>query len=313
MHEVFDSHYDLLTYILIKKDDRDFLIRLCHEIYRKDNVIGGLINTYYMPKKDMKEELGIEDINVIDDFKLVNKIINEYNLLEIRENFLLAIEGCSFVRVEDLETLYNLGLRSIIPVYNEDNQYGGGALGDIIRGLTDDGKRLLDEALRLNIIIDISHLNHKTANDVLDYLIEKRNKGFNPIVIASHSNCYSLTPRKRNITDEIIKKIGILDGIVGIIARSSFCSSEKLDNYDKAFASHIRYVSNLIGIDKVCISSDDMEYHPDKSYQEVAMYNIRNFADSVHNALINNGFNEEEAKLILVDNFKEKVLNKVKN
>lgn len=313
MCPIYDCHYDLLTYILMKKNDPELLINLCKTIYNPNNIIGGLINTYYMSEKEMKEELNIDDLNVVEHFKICNEIINEYNLLPERNSFFYAIEGCSYINIDDLEVLYNLGLRSIIPVYNDDNQYGGGAFGDVNRGLTKEGKLLLDEALRLNIIIDISHLNHKTANDVLDYLLTLKNQGLRPIVIASHSNSYSLTNRKRNITDEIILKIGRLDGIVGVLPLKSFCHSENTDEYDKYFTDHIRYVSNLIGIDKVCVASDNMNYHPDTEYHDNAMYKIENFAESVYNALVNNNFSDTDAKMIMRDNFRHKVMSKLKN
>ena len=310
MSQIYDNHYDLLTYILMKQDSPEFLMDLCSEIYKKDNVIGGIINTYYMPEKNQKEELKL-DTNVKEHLLKAKEIITKYDLLKDRENFLFGIEGCTYIAPYRLEELYDIGLRSIIPVYNEDNQYGGGALGDPNRGLTEEGISLINEAVKLNIAIDISHLNYKTARNVLDYLISLKKVAIAPTVLASHSNCASLTPRARNIPDDIIEKIGQLDGVVGIMPRKAFCSNQKVDDYDKAFASHIRHVSDLIGIDHVCVASDDMEYHPDKSYQDVAMYEIRHFADSVENALTNNGFNQEERQKIMTKNFKTKVLDKI--
>ena len=312
MSKIYDSHYDLLTYILMKENDPIFLQNLCHEIYRDDNIIGGIINHYYMPKNKMKEELGLEYIDPVYDLYITNNYIEKYNLLPKKYNYLYAIEGCSYVDTTNLNILYDLGLRSIIPVYNEDNIYGGGALGSKTRGLTDKGKELIKEAINLNIAIDISHLNNKTANDTLDYLKKLKEKGFNPIVLASHSNCHRIVPRSRNITDEIIKKIGELDGIIGIMPRKTFCSSIPLNNYDNAFSEHIRHIIDLIGIDNVCIASDDMEYHKDKAYQENAIYNIRSFANSIDNALSNNGFTREEKEKVLTKNFENKILNKLK-
>lgn len=311
MYPLYDSHYDLLTYILMKQKEPEFLINLCKTIYNPNNVIGGLINAYYMSKEKMKEELNIDTFNSIEHFKIINKIINEYNLLPNRQSFFYSIEGCSYIDIKDLEPLYHLGLRSIIPTYNTDNKYGGGAFGDGNLGLTIEGKKLIDEALRLNIIIDISHLNHKTANDVLDYLLIKKEKGINSIVIASHSNVYALAQRKRNIADEIIKKIGKLDGLIGIVPLKSFCCSEDTNNYDEQFTKHIRYITSLIGIDKVCIASDNMDYHPDKDYQENAIYKIESFATSVYNVLKNYGFSEKEIRLIMQDNFRKKIINKL--
>ena len=39
---MFDCHYDLLTYILMKKENPDFLKNYCTKVYRKDNIIGGV-------------------------------------------------------------------------------------------------------------------------------------------------------------------------------------------------------------------------------------------------------------------------------
>lgn len=311
MQGIYDTHYDLLTYILMKKDEPEFLMKLCQDLYAPNNILGGIVNTYYMPVENMQKELKIGDCNVIEHFKTVNKVIADYNLLPNRKSILFAVEGCTFVKIEDLPILYELGLRSIIPVYNDDNIYGGGALGDPTRGLTKDGYALIDEAVRLNIIIDISHANHKTAQDILDYLLVKKSQGFNPVVIASHSNVYSLVQRERNIPDEIIKKVGLLDGIVGILPRKTFVYKGETTNYDEYFAKHIRYVADLIGIDKVCVASDDMEYHPDTFYHQNAMFNIRQFAEGVENALRNNNFTSSEITAVMQDNFKEKVLAKV--
>lgn len=312
MQGIFDTHYDLLTYILMKKNDPEFLIKLCQDLYTPNNILGGIVNTYYMPLENMQTELGICNCDVIEHFKIINKVISDYKLLPNRNNILFAIEGCTYVKIEYLSKLYELGLRSIIPVYNDDNIYGGGALGNSSRGLTKEGYSLIDEAISLNIIIDISHANHKTAHDILDYLLIKKSQGNNPIVIASHSNVYSLVPRERNITDEIIKKVGQLDGIVGILPRKKFVYKGETTNYDEYFAKHIRYVANLIGIDKVCVASDDMEYHPNTFYHQNAMFKIRQFANGVEEALINNGFTSSEINAVMQDNFKEKILARTK-
>ena len=312
MSKIYDSHYDLLTYILMKENNPRFLQKLCHEIYRDDNIIGGLINHYYMPKERMKEELGIHYIDPVYDLYITNDFIDKYNLLPNRDKFLYAIEGCSYIYTTNLKALYNLGLRSIIPVYNEDNIYGGGALGNPSRGLTSDGKKLINLAVELGIAIDISHLNKKTADDTLNYLKALKENGYCPIVLASHSNCYRIAPRKRNIPDDIIKKVGELDGIIGIMPRKTFCSNTPLNNYDNIFSEHVRHIIDLIGCDNVCIASDDMEYHPDKTYESVAMYNIRDFAKGVDKALTNNGFTTKEKEKVMVKNFKNKVLDRLK-
>ena len=72
---MFDCHYDLLTYILMKKDEPDFLKNYCASVYNDNNITGGIFNLFYMSESEMKEELGfeIEDKVYIDgDMKIAD-------------------------------------------------------------------------------------------------------------------------------------------------------------------------------------------------------------------------------------------------
>jgi len=63
-------------------------------------------------------------------------------------------------------------------------------------------------------MVDVSHLSDQAFKDVCD--VAER-----PFV-ASHSNCRSLCPHPRNLTDEIIRALALRGGVVGIsLARSS--------------------------------------------------------------------------------------------
>ena len=107
--------------------------------------------------------------------------------------------------LEELEELYNLGLRAILPVWNNENKYGSGLKSD--KGLTAKGKDLVKKAIDLGIIIDLSHANPNTFDGIIDVISNEQQKGKSPIVIASHSNCRSLCDRKRNLTDEQLIKL----------------------------------------------------------------------------------------------------------
>lgn len=84
----------------------------------------------------------------------------------------LHAEGVYFIRVAadlaDLERLWEMGFRSLAPLYNEDNALGGGARGDAARGLTDLGRRVVERGWQLGFLMDMAHSNHRTQRDLID-------------------------------------------------------------------------------------------------------------------------------------------------
>lgn len=310
---MYDTHYDLLSFILMFKNDFKFLQNLCSQVYNEDNIHGGIINSFYAPIEEMKNEIGIFDFNVVEHFKLCNKIIDENNLFPDKNKILFAIEGCDHVDIDNIEELYNLGLRCIIPIYSHNNRYGGGCWEDQTTGLTDAGKEFITKAIELGIVIDISHSNDTTANDILDLLMELKNTHPNLIVMASHSNSRALCNHPRNLTDELLLKLKELNGTVGVVALKTFSikSDNPNENYDKAYADQLKYIINLIGIDNVCIASDNMDYPYIPEDTNNCMYEINSFASKIKEVLKEHGFTDEEIKKLTITNFESKILNNI--
>lgn len=310
---MYDMHYDLLTilYLNKKKDLK--------KIYRKDNIIGGIINLYFMTKKEMKDELDIniyEMKNIKNMFKKsienLNKLKKE-NIIPLNTNFIYSIEGCDYIKnIKQLEELYNLGLRSIILTWNHKNKYGSGYRTN--KGLTYKEKKLIKKAIELNIIIDVSHANCKTFNNILD--VYKKNKNEKSIIIASHSNVKSLCNNKRNLTDKQLLKLKDIGGYIGLFTNSKFLSNEyqKL-NYElrkQELLKHLDYIINTIKFDtnKILISTDDMDFHPDKQYHDRKMFQLSNAYKELDD-LISNKFGKAIANKILIENPKY-IINQVK-
>lgn len=146
---MFDCHYDLLTYILMKKDNPDFLKNYCTQVYRKDNITGTIFNLFYMSKKKMQEEIGIskDQINVIDNLREVKEYIQKHHLLSNDITYIFGIEGLDYLEnIDDIDTLYELGLRSTNPVWNNQNKFGSGIRTD--KGLTELGKKLIQKLIQ---------------------------------------------------------------------------------------------------------------------------------------------------------------------
>jgi membrane dipeptidase len=77
------------------------------------------------------------------------------------------------------------------------------------------GREVVSEMNRLGVMIDISHVSDKSANQVLDLTKAP--------VIASHSSCRRFTPGwQRNISDELIGRVAENGGVVMINFGSAF-------------------------------------------------------------------------------------------
>ena len=257
---MIDLHYDLLSilYYCYLKEDFNYL----EEIKRRlssSGVTHIVCNLYFMNEEEMKREMGdkYQKISVLDMFKISTSLFHQHfpNL-----NAIFSIEGCDYIKDEkELEELYKLGLRNILLVWNNQNKYGSGNRSD--SGLTNKGINFLKKAIDLGISIDLSHMNHNTFNDTLKLLKEEKKKNKDIKVIVSHSNCYSICPNLRNLTDEQIISLKELNPLIGIVSYGPFVSSStNIQVLKEKYVEHIKHIISLLGDDCVAVSTDDMKY-----------------------------------------------------
>ena len=122
---MFDLHYDLLTYIYINRYNLRKVKKHINKIFN-NNIIGGIFNLFYMSPKEMKEELEIksEEINIIENLEEVKRLIYKNNLIPKNIEYIYGIEGLDYLeKIEDLDEIYNLGVRSVNIVWNNDNKF----------------------------------------------------------------------------------------------------------------------------------------------------------------------------------------------
>ena len=171
---------------------------------------------------------------------------------------LLSFEGIEPLggNAELLDFFYRVGVRGIGLAHARRNRACDGAYYTANRhniggGLTEFGVQLILRAEELGMLIDVSHLNDLGMADV--FSVTKC-----PI-IASHSNCRSLNPTLRNLTDEQIRTIADRGGVVGV----NGCSAVIGDGPDNAnlemLVRHIEHLVQVGGIDRVGIGLDMAE------------------------------------------------------
>ena len=315
---MFDLHYDLLTQVYINKDNLAELKNNFNKIYNEKNIIGGIFNLFYMSPKEMKDELNINpnEINIIENLKEVNNLIKKYELIPKKIKYITGIEGIDYLeKIEDIDILYELGIRSTNIVWNNNNKFGGGAIGDKKQGLTKLGKQLIEKLVQKNIAIDLSHANTKTFYGIIEKCQELKNKGFDPILFASHSNSRETCNVPRNLTDNQIKEIAKLGGVIGIVGIKQFCTlKSNISNYCEEYIKHINYVRDLLkGTKNICVSTDNMEYYkiePEK-YKTMNVFKQEKVKEKIEKSLKENGYTKEIINNILYKNFETKILQRL--
>jgi len=149
----------------------------------------------------------IDYYKTTEDFRVIEKPEDLKLKKDDKTNIVLHLEcGDILTGPEVIEELYDRGVRSVGPLYNHDNHIGGGAGGDKNRGLTNVGKTLIDKMIDKGMIIDTSHANRKTAQDILD-----RVRNYSKIA-ATHAG---FGEKERFITPELLKQISERGGVAG--------------------------------------------------------------------------------------------------
>lgn len=167
----------------------------------------------------------------------------------------LHLEGAEPIGedLEELERWYELGLRSLGPVWSRPNRFGDGvqfrfpSSPDTGGGLTPAGERLIRRCEQLGIAVDLSHLTERGFWDAARVL--------DGPLIASHSSVHALSPNSRNLTDEQIRAVAL----VGINYEVSMLRADGDRNPDTpldTLVEHVRYVAELAGVEHVALGSD---------------------------------------------------------
>ena len=162
---------------------------------------------------------------------------------EQRAGLLLAAQDGDFIgsKLHRIEAFYRLGLRMMLPAYNRTNHICGGCLDRADGGLTTFGQRVVQEANRVGLLLDCTHVGHRSSLDIIE-------TSEHPVVF-SHSNPRAVTNSPRNITDEQIRACAQRGGIIGLAPFGPLVMREGQNAWPTLddFMDHVDYVVQLLG------------------------------------------------------------------
>lgn len=123
------------------------------------------------------------------------------------------MEGADPIREPaEAELWFERGVRLVGLSWKAGTRYAG---GDGSGGpLTDLGRQLLNVMAELGMILDVSHLSEEAWFEAVGR--------FEGLPIATHSNPRALVPGARQLSDEMIRRLGQRDGVVGIVPANAF-------------------------------------------------------------------------------------------
>ena len=215
------------------------------------------------PYQCAKEQIAVFEEEMRTNTEWIRPV---YSVKEIEENgrdgrisAVLTLEEGEICEgsLQKLEEFYQKGVRMMTFTWNYENSL---AAKD---GLTEKGIAFLEKMEDLGIVPDVSHLCDAGFYDVCRY----STKPF----AASHSNARALCRHKRNLTDDMIRKIAEKGGVIGINYYSLFLEDtalydlkEKAENntYYKGYsrvkriADHILYIRKKGGNACAALGSD---------------------------------------------------------
>ena len=163
---------------------------------------------------------------------------------------ILGMEGAEPLEGElgTLRMYYRLGLRVVTLVWGGRNRLGDAVFGDsrANSGLTDFGVEVVKEMNRLGMAVDVSHLNARGVEDVLDVSTAP--------IIASHSNARAVFDHVRNLTDDQIKAIAAKGGLIHSVF--TFLHTDRTKGSLDDVLNHMEHIMALVGPEHLGIGSD---------------------------------------------------------
>jgi len=147
-------------------------------------------------------------------------------------------------RIDNIDVLFEAGLRVIGMTHFFDNELGGSLHGTTGEGLTEFGRQVVGKANELNLIIDVVHASPEMVRDILELSTRP--------VILSHGGVKDLCDVGRNLANDVMTELAAKGGLIGI----GYWDGAVCDISPIGIVRSIRHAIDLVGVDHVALGSD---------------------------------------------------------
>jgi membrane dipeptidase len=118
-----------------------------------------------------------------------------------------------------LRAFARLGVRYVTLTHNHHTSWAdSAAVAPAVGGLTEVGRAIVEEMQRVGVLVDLSHVAPVTMHAALDVATAP--------VIFSHSSCRAVTDHRRNVPDDVLRRVRDNGGVVQITFVPYFVSAE---------------------------------------------------------------------------------------
>lgn len=161
---------------------------------------------------------------------------------------ILSIEGAELLPdFNSLRKAYDAGVRIVTLSWNHRSGYACGASTDNDAGLTGAGRDFVRRCEELGIVLDVSHLSERGFWELCE-LTDRP-------LLATHSNCRSICPHLRNLTDAQIKELVRRDGRIGLNLYVPFLTTRERASSDDVLR-HLEHLLQLGAEHHICLGVD---------------------------------------------------------
>jgi len=197
------------------------------------------------------------------------------------------------------------GLRVAVLTHNDDNEYGGGALGvrggalsTKILGLTEKGRQAVALMNELGILIDIAHAGPQTRTDIL--ATSKK-----PVML-SHTSAKAVYDNGRNLSDQEMHAIADSGGLLGCMTSPAALApiTDRSHHNLERYRQHLRHMIGAAGVEHVGLGLHFCEYlYSRDEYPLVDSLEDASHAQSIIDALLTAGYSQADVEKIAWRNF----------
>jgi membrane dipeptidase len=148
--------------------------------------------------------------------------------------------------LERLDELVDMGIRIVQLTYNEENLVGGGCSDPHDTGLTPFGIQVVQRLQERGVAIDLSHCGRRIVKDTLGVT--------QSAVLFTHANCDALCANPRNRTDDEIREVAAVGGVIGLNAFPFFV--DRVHGDVDGLARHAAHMADITSVDNISIGLD---------------------------------------------------------